>query len=166
MNNFWWHLHILQYANEQSCKSQIARREKRKEEIEEGGGAEWKREKQTEAGVNYGCNLRFPRGKERQRETLSHAYQIAHLPHFFFFSSWSLSKLVYSLPSSCVCIWKRKWERAFTHSSMSICVELCSAVKCSLNLEWRVCLRLCRISSHCCESWCAITVTWPLMVYT
>lgn len=45
-------------------------------------GAQWKRKKQTEAGVNYGCNLRFPRGKERQRETSSHAYQIAHLPHF------------------------------------------------------------------------------------
>lgn len=45
-------------------------------------GAEGKRKKQTEAGVNYGCNLRFPRGKERQRETSSHAYQIAHLPHF------------------------------------------------------------------------------------
>lgn len=46
------------------------------------GRAEWKREKQTEAGVNYGCNVRFPRGKERQRETSSHAYQITHLPHF------------------------------------------------------------------------------------
>ena len=45
VNNFWWHLHILQYANEQSCKSQIARREKgRWREEKEGGSRVEKRE--------------------------------------------------------------------------------------------------------------------------
>lgn len=51
VNNFWWHLHILQYANEQSCKSQIARREKRRWRGKKNGeGAAWKREKETDGG--------------------------------------------------------------------------------------------------------------------
>lgn len=88
VNNFWWHLHILQYANElklqnpdcQKREREMERKKKKKEKNREG--AEWKREKQTEADVNYGCNLRFPREKERLRGTSSHAYQIMHLPHF------------------------------------------------------------------------------------
>lgn len=43
----------------------------REEKKEEGGSrVEKKREKQTEAGVNYGCNLRFPRGKEKAERNL------------------------------------------------------------------------------------------------
>lgn len=66
-------------------------------------GAEGKREKQTEAGVNYGCNLRFPRGKERQRETSSHAYQITHLPHFLIMVREQTR--IQSGLSMCVCVY-------------------------------------------------------------
>lgn len=89
---------------------------------ERGGDGEKKRgreqsgkEKQTEAGVNYGCNLRFPRGKERQRETSSHAYQITHLPHFLIM----VREQTRIQSGLCVCVGK-----ALTHSSMSSCVEL------------------------------------------
>lgn len=66
----------------QAAKARLPGERRGDGERENREGAEWKREKQTEAGVNYGCNLRFPRGKERQGETSSHAYQITHLPHF------------------------------------------------------------------------------------
>lgn len=101
-------------------------------------GAEWKREKQTEAGVNYGCNLRFPRGKERQRETSSHAYQITHLPHFLIMVREQTR--IQSGLCVCLCV-SEKQREALTHSSMSSCVELCCAVKRSLNLIWH--LKLC-----------------------
>lgn len=107
VNNFQWHLHILQYANEGSCKSQIARREKRRWRE----GAEWKRKKQTEAGVNYGCNLRFPRGKKKGREKPQVMHIRLRICHIF--SSWLVSKLISNLPSVCVCVCVR--EEAFTH---------------------------------------------------
>lgn len=72
-------------------------------------GTEWKRQKQTEAGVNYGCNLRYPRGKERQRETSSHAYQIAHLPHFLIMVREQTR--TQSGLCVCVCVWETEWER-------------------------------------------------------
>lgn len=49
VNNFRWHLHILQYANEGSCKSQIARREKRRWREEKEGGSRGEK-KETDGG--------------------------------------------------------------------------------------------------------------------
>lgn len=114
-------------------------------------GTEWKRQKQTEAGVNYGCNLRYPRGKERQRETSSHAYQIAHLPHFLIMVREQTCRQSVFL-CVCVCVWEREWEReiAFINLSISSCVELCCAVKPSLYLIWRVCLQLSWLPLHYC----------------
>lgn len=87
-------------------------------------GAEWKREKQTEAGVNYGCNLRFPRGKERQRETSSHAYQITHLPHFLIMVCEQTR--IQSGLCACVFVKERVREREHIHP----CPCLCGAVLC------------------------------------
>ena len=39
--------------------------ESKGEDLKTEGGRE--REKQTEGSLNYGCNLRFPKGKERER---------------------------------------------------------------------------------------------------
>lgn len=100
-------------------------------ESEKRGREQSGKEKQTEAGVNYGCNLRFPRGKERQRETSSHAYQITHLPHFLIMVH-EQTRIQSGLVRVCVCVCER--DRALTHSSMSSCVELCCAVKHPLKL--------------------------------
>lgn len=99
-------------------------------------GAEWKREKQTEARVNYGCNLRFPREKERQRETSSHAYQITHLPHFLI-----MVREQAHIQSG---LFVRAWNgvRALVYSSVLSCVQLCCAVRRSRDLTCHVCLKL------------------------
>lgn len=50
VNNFWWHLHSLQYANEQSCKSQIARREKRRWREQKEGREQRVEKRETDGG--------------------------------------------------------------------------------------------------------------------
>lgn len=87
-------------------------------------GAAWKRGKQTEAGVNYGCNLQFPRGKERQRETSSHAYQIAHLPHFLIM----LHEHTRIQSGPCVCVFETENERERIYTSIH--VKLRGAARC------------------------------------
>lgn len=134
-------------------------------------GAAWKRGKQTEAGVNYGCNLQFPRGKERQRETSSHAYQIAHLPHFL--SMVHEQTRIQSGPSVRVCVRLRMSESAFTHPSMSSCVELRGAVKLSpspdmtrlFSAVWTFAAPLDRAALHC-VSQRAAAVTWLVTLHT
>lgn len=133
-----------------------------------GGSREWRREKQTEAGVNYGCNLRFPRGKERQRETSSHAYQITHLPHFLIM----VREQTRIQSGPCVrCLRRRRREstRTFIHA------ELCGAVLCrrafpelDMTCVYKAVLTfialLCRTALRACAY--TYTVTWPLSVHT
>ena len=106
-------------------------------------GAEWKGEKQTEADVNYGCNLRFPRGKGRQRETSSHAYQITHLPHFLIM----VHEQTRTQSGLFVCVHARlcvtQGVRALTYSSMSSCVVLSDILKTTYDVCVCVCLKLC-----------------------
>lgn len=143
MNNFWWHLHNLQYANEPSCKSQIARREKGRWRERKQGGSRVE-ERETDGGW---CKLWMQPAISKRKKKGREKPQAMHirLRIYHIFLSWSVSKLVYNLAS--VCEWVTVWVcvcafeksgRALTHSSMSSCAELCCAVRRSLNLIWRV----------------------------
>lgn len=121
-------------------------------------GAMWKREKQTEAGVNYGCNLRFPRGKERQRETSSHAYQIAHLPHFLIMVHEQTRIQSCLCVCVCVCLRKRMRERksiyTFIHVKFCGAAWCCQAVSelnmtCVFTAVWTLIALLCCAALYC-----------------
>lgn len=120
-----------------SCKSQIARREREKRGEMKGGGQRGGGgrggEKQTEAGVNYGCNLRFPRGKkERQGETSSHAYQIAHLRHFP--TMVREQTLTQSGLPLCVCV----LEKELLHVHLCQVAWMCAALSAVLRTRYDV----------------------------
>lgn len=119
VNNFWWHLHILQYVNEQKLqekKNQTRLPGEREREGREGRRRRCRererrraREKQTEAGVNYGCNLRFPRGEKKRGGRKKHQVMHIRLRICDIFLPWSVSRLICNLASLfsvrvCVCV--------------------------------------------------------------
>lgn len=123
-------------------------------------GAAWKRGKQTEAGVNYGCNLQFPRGKERQRETSSHAYQIEHLPHFLIMVHEQTHIQSGPCVHVCACVWDREWARAHLHihpCQVAWSCEVPSSFPWAL--IWHVCFRLCGLSLH--RRVAPLCTVWP-----
>lgn len=103
--------------------------------------------------------------------------QVMHirLRIYHIFLSWSVSKTRIQ-SGLCVCVCFSEYvcdSESTTHSSMSCCVELCCAVKRSLNLIWCVSLTLCVdfIALLCCAalycvSPCVSAVTWALIVHT
>lgn len=131
-------------------------------------GAEWKRKKQTEAAVNYGCNLRFPRGKERQREKPQVMHIRLCICHIFL--SWSVSKLPYNLPSPFVCVYvclkKRESIYTFTYAELCGAVLRCHAFSELDMMCVYICVEFhCYLAALCCVSWHASTVTWPQHVH-
>lgn len=104
-------------------------------EEEKREGAEWKRKKQTEAGVNYGCNLRFPRGKRKAERNLKSCISDYAFTTFSYHGPWANSYTIWPL---CVCMraCDGVWDGALTYSSVSGCAELCCAVRKSPNLSW------------------------------
>lgn len=110
------------------------------------------------------------RKKERQGESSSHAYQIAHLPHFLIM----VGEQTHIQSALCVCA--RVCVRvcvcsrgSLYTSSMSACVSLCCAVKRSLSSIGRVPLQLFRIFPHWrCSSGVSarVNVTPPVRTHT
>lgn len=150
VNNFWWHLHILQYANERACKSQIARRERegemerrRRKKKNLGGRVQSIVEKRgTDGGW---CKLWMqPAISKRKRKAEKPQVMHIRLRICHIFLSWSVSKLIYNLASVCQRVTDRQNRKTGKEGkhfwSMSRCVELCCAVKHSLEFTWCVCV--------------------------
>lgn len=120
------------------------------------------------------CNFQEEKKGREKPQVMHIRLRICHI-----FLAWSMSKPVYNLAPLCVCVYAcvcvrlRMSESAFTHPSMSSCVELRGAVKLSpspdmtrlFSAVWTFAAPLGRVALHC-VSQRAAAVTWPVTLHT